>query len=190
VVEDHLGGGVAGGAAGRFEEGVFFVLVGEAEVDDGEGVVFFEQQVLGLDVAVHDAASVDGLEAAEQLRVKLFGCFFGEAFAFHDQGKELAICAELHRDVVVVRVFEDVVDFDDVRVAQLFQEGDFVRNSGQVVFVDDFVLFQDFYRHLLRRRNVRRQFHFPECAFAQSLFEAVVADDVFRGKDFFLFFLG
>ena len=76
--EAYLGRGVAGRAAGGFELLFFGVEVAEAEVYELEVLVFVDEDVRGLDVAVRAADLVQVLDGGDELAEELAGFELGE----------------------------------------------------------------------------------------------------------------
>ncbi|KDO33650.1 hypothetical protein SPRG_19266 [Saprolegnia parasitica CBS 223.65] len=118
----------------------------EAKVGDLEHVVVAQKQVLGFQVAVHDAELVAVVDAGNELRKVHLGVELGHANALGlDAIKELATARELEdkedRAFRRLDVLEDVVELQDVRVAHVanaavdriaseaVHEGDFAVNG-------------------------------------------------------------
>jgi hypothetical protein len=92
----------------------------ESEIDGLERevvVLVDEQEVLGLEVAVHDPERVAGLDDADDDPGELGGLALAVVAALYDPVEELAPGAELHDDVDVELVLVGALDGDDVGVA-------------------------------------------------------------------------
>jgi hypothetical protein len=72
------------------------VGIGEAEIDQLERAVEVDQQVLGLQVAVHDPQLVEVLDPCDQLSEELAGLVLLEPFLFDDEFEEFALGDILH----------------------------------------------------------------------------------------------
>ena len=105
---DHLRCGIAGRPAGSLEPLPRLILVGEAEVHDLDILVLVEEQVLRLEVAVHDAVFMDVLHAREDLLHEGDGLGFGQALALDDVVEELAALCVLHDEVDVGLGLDDL----------------------------------------------------------------------------------
>ena len=80
---------------------------GDAKVDELDVVVagaVAEEDVLGLDVAVHDAAEVAVQQGLDKRAAHLGGRLLGQATALTDAVKEVAAQAQLHHDVDLLRM--------------------------------------------------------------------------------------
>ncbi|GBE60051.1 ABC transporter ATP-binding protein, putative [Babesia ovata] len=94
---------------------------GETEVDDpdvGIGVLGLKQQVLGLEVAVHDVLLVHVVDTAEHLLDNLRGVLLGEALSVDNFVEQFAAGVQLRDEVVVLLVLVELEDLHDVRVVQ------------------------------------------------------------------------
>jgi len=92
----------------------------ESEIDGLEREVIVlvdEQEVLGLEVPVHDTEGVAGLDDADDDPGELGGLALAVVAALYDPVEELAPGAELHDDVDVELVLVGALDGDDVGVA-------------------------------------------------------------------------
>jgi hypothetical protein len=120
VLAQHLRRHVVGGAHHVGEHLAGLEEDGEAEVDGLERRVVapvLEQEVLGLEVPVHDAQRVARLHDADDDARDLGGLALGEVPPVDDAVEELAALAELHHDVDVERVLVGALDGDDALVA-------------------------------------------------------------------------
>jgi len=92
--------------------------LGQAEVGDLHAALFVEEQVLGLDVAVHEALLVRVFEGVANLRHdgQRLG---GREPARLEKLPEIHAVHILHDDVVEAARFAEVVDINDVRMVEL-----------------------------------------------------------------------
>ena len=93
---DYLGSGVAGRAAGGLELLFFGVEVAEAEVDELEVLLFVDEDVRWLDVAVSAADLVQVLDGRDELSEKLAGFEFGESES-HQYASSASRCSRKAR---------------------------------------------------------------------------------------------
>lgn len=78
LARHHFGGRLTRTPAGGLQELVRLVRVAQPEVDYFDVVLLVEQEILGFEVAVHDADAVDLLDALEDLLQEFAGFFFIE----------------------------------------------------------------------------------------------------------------
>lgn len=124
---------VAGGAAGGGQDVEVLVVhdAAEAEIGDEQvGVVFggAEEQVLGLEVAVHDAVGVEVGDGGEGGQDQGGGVGFVVVALAADAVEELAAQGEVGDEVEVVLRLEVVDEGEDVAVAHgdALEDCDFV----------------------------------------------------------------
>ena len=116
-----LGAGVASGAqhrAGRLGPRRLGQRAGEPEVADAQPSLLAEQEVGGLDVAVHEAARVRVLEAAGGLEPDHQRLRRREPGAGVEHGAQAAAAEVLGDEVGLALVVAPVVDREHVRVVQ------------------------------------------------------------------------
>ena len=122
VALEALGGHVvegADGGAGHRQLGAGVADgVRDAEVDDVDEVVGGDEHVAGLDVAVHHAVGVRGVERLGDLGDQADGPLGRERAAAPDQRAEVGPVDEAHVDEQPAVDLAVVVDGDDVRLAQ------------------------------------------------------------------------
>jgi hypothetical protein len=97
---------------------------GDAEVGDFDGVGAVDEEVFRLDIAVDDAALVGALERVAHRRDEGEGLCRGEAFRFEDLAQVFAIHI-FHEQIEIAAGFAEVVNGDDVRMAQGRQSAGF-----------------------------------------------------------------
>ena len=95
------------------------VDLGDPEVRHLHVVARLDHDVGGLDVAVHDAALVGGVERVGHLRADRGGALDRHLPGALDHPVEAHAVDELHRDVAQALPAADVVERDDVRVLEL-----------------------------------------------------------------------
>jgi hypothetical protein len=106
--------------------------LGHAEIRQRHGAVDADHDVLGLQVAVHDAALVDGLQRLGHLGQHVQHALLGHLAAV-ELLAQVAALEVLHRDVRVVVGEALVVDADDVRVVDAGEQRVFLDEARQVL---------------------------------------------------------
>jgi hypothetical protein len=175
---DDFGGHVDGGA----EHGVDHVVLAfeglaEAEVCDFDAPVV-DEDVVGLDIAVHDVGAGEDLEGLEHLSEEIECLFFGEgAFLLHEFIHGATI-AELVDEVEVVGGFEHVDVLHDVgTVLQVGEDVDLVNCAFlQLRNLPELLRLHHLYRHLLLRPQMHRLVYLCVHALSQLLLQLVVFD--------------
>ena len=114
AVED-FGGHVDGGAQHGFRHLGFLETFAEAEITNFEDAIV-EEDVIGLEVPMHDVVLVEDLEGFEELFEDEEGFFFLEGVFLPEEPLQSAAVAVLVDEVEVVLGFEHVVVGDDVFV--------------------------------------------------------------------------
>ena len=92
--------------------------LGDAEVGEQHATVGGDEDVARLDVAVHEAGAVGGVERARHGRADVDRELGPEALLAVEQLAQALAVDELHHDGLAAVVLEHVVDGDDVRVVQ------------------------------------------------------------------------
>lgn len=94
-------------------------FLGPAEVADFDIEVLVEQNVLGLQVSVHDCALVQVLNALANLREESKSQFLAHSFSGVDVEVEIPLADVLQDNVDEVAVVEGLYERDDVFVSQI-----------------------------------------------------------------------
>ena len=149
--------------------------LGEAEVEHlGEAGVG-DDDVAGLDVAVHDAGGVRDRERIGNLQGVLQRLPNREP-ARPDEGLERLSLDELHRDELLRRSHPDFVDGDDVRMVQRRGGLRLLQEPALAVVVQGRALRQELHRHESVQEQVAGAIHDAHPSFADLLEQLVVAD--------------
>ena len=119
VLVEDLRGDVVRSAELLVEVTVGVVDEGRAEVDDLDLVELFvllEQDVLGLQVTMHDVGLVAVVDAGEDLFHEDSSIALAELTTLEDLVEELTTFADLSNQVIALLILEELVHLDDVRV--------------------------------------------------------------------------
>ena len=119
VLVEDLGGDVVRSAELLVEVTVGVVDEGRAEVDDLDLVELFvllEQDVLRLQITMHDVCLVAVVDAGEDLFHENSSIALAELTALENLIEELTTLADLSDQVIALLVLEELVHLDDVRV--------------------------------------------------------------------------
>ena len=106
-----------------------------AELDRRVVVVRHAQQILGLEVAVHDAQVVAVLDRLEQDQDQVPRLLLAVELLLGDALEELAALDEVHHQIKHRRLVEERVQLHDVRVVQLLQDVHLLEQGRLVVQV-------------------------------------------------------
>lgn len=174
---NHFWSGVAGGAAGSFQQLAFSVDIRETKIDEFDVVFGVEEKVFGLQVPVTNLETVQILQAIHELTEHFFGFFFEEEFLLDDVLVELPVFAVLEIEVGFALGFLDVVELDDVWVSNHLQNLNFSSNSLLFLRGLDLGLIDDFHGELLPGLEVLREIDFTEASFSEFLHDGVVFGD-------------
>ena len=151
------------------------VLPGEAEVEDLDPAVVQQEQVLGLDVAVHDALLVRRRETLRHARRVLGGLAHAERPVAQPRAQRLAL-EQLRHDVELVAVLARVEDRDDVGVRERRDRLGFGLEARQRVGVVDEVLRQHLDRDVALEPRIARAVHLAHPAGAERRQDLVRAE--------------
>mmetsp|Transcript_83619 Transcript_83619/g.270570 ORF Transcript_83619/g.270570 Transcript_83619/m.270570 type:complete len:296 (-) Transcript_83619:96-983(-) len=144
VPQQHLGGDVVRRAGLGLQELLVFgrEVSRQAEVYDLEvriGGLRLQEEVLGLDVTVHVLALVKVVHRTKDLaHVNCCAAFIKSLHAIvlirllNDAIEELAPCAQLHHEVVLLRIFEDLMELHNVGVVKLLLDPHLLLESARV----------------------------------------------------------
>ncbi|BAT12872.1 Os11g0171601, partial [Oryza sativa Japonica Group] len=157
---------------------------GEAEISGLEGGVLGgagEEEVLGLEVPVHDAERVASLDDGDDGADELRGGALGVVALGDDAVEELAAGAELHDDVDEQRVLVGAADADDVGVlGEVVHDLDLAPHVLVVLPAQQLPLGDGLARELAAARLVHAQVRRPELPLPELLPDAVVVAHVRR----------
>ena len=141
--------------------------LGDAEVQDLGPPVALQEQVLGLEIAMHDAARVGGGERLGDGDADLDGLARGEGSATQPLAKVLAL-EELRHDVRLAVGGADVVDADDIGMRQQARRPGFDLEPAQTLRIGGKARGQRLDRHIAPEPGVARAMHLAHAARADE----------------------
>lgn len=100
-------------------------MFGDTEIGEHQrrmGIGGNEQQVLGLEISVHNVLAVQVIDGLEDVLHGLSGILFGELAIIADSVEELASGSELGDNVELLLALEPVLEGDDVWVVALLEQ--------------------------------------------------------------------
>ena len=118
---------------------------------------------------MHDSELVDVLDAGDDLLEEAAALGLLDARLLDDVVEKLAAVRVLHDEVQLLGRLDDLVELDDVRVADHLQDLDLAGHALHVRHLADAVLLEDLHGHLLARQLVRAQLDLSERALADAL---------------------
>jgi hypothetical protein len=147
----------------------------EAEVEHLDDTVARQHHVGGLQVAMHDAILVRGLQRRRDLPADAQRFLGGQRPAAEPLFERLAI-DELHRDVERAVVLVETVDRGDIGVAQRREQLRFALQARESVGVAGEPGRQRFDRDVAAELRVGRAVHFAHAAGAEQALDLVDAE--------------
>ncbi|CAL5389987.1 unnamed protein product [Camellia sinensis] len=99
----------------------------ESEIGDSELPILIEEEILGLQISVKDAARVTVSDGGDQLLEVFTAEIFAEP-SFGDLGEKLSSFGELHHEVDLRLRRQNFKETNDVRVAQPAHDSDLPLN--------------------------------------------------------------
>lgn len=95
-----------------------------------------------------DTRLVDILDTRDKFEVELAGLLLGETRVSHDIVEELSTVAVFHDHVQLFLSFNDFIQLDHVRMADLLEDLDFSSDTLDILLVVNLVFLQDLYGNL------------------------------------------
>jgi hypothetical protein len=153
---------------------VGIALEGDAEVGEQRPVGVVEQHVLGLDVAVHDAARVRVLERGQQRAQHLDDA----ALVVGEVALAEVAAGEVGQHVIeqALRRAPDLVDADDARVLELGDRVRLLLEARLALLVGEGLGRHHLDRHLPVQRHLHAQVHIGHAALANAADHPITGD--------------
>ena len=165
----HLRSCIARGSACGFEGLSGLVGVGEAEINDLDVFLMIEKQILGLEISMNNTQLMKVLDASDYLMEEAASLRLLDSLALNDVVKELSSACVLHDQIELLRSLDDLVELDDVRMADELEDVDLSGNPLYIAHILDFLLLKNFNSNFLAREVVASELHFAESALANGL---------------------
>jgi hypothetical protein len=163
--------------------------LGDAEVEDlgalaaGDLAVGDQEDVLGLEVAVDDAAAVRGVQRRGDLAQQPQRLLGRQPTVPLEPRVEGLALEELHHDVrATVGVVAEVEDLHDAGIGDRGGRARFVEEALHDVLVRGQVGLQHLHRRAATEQRVLGQVHRPHPALTQLLHDAILTQDAFHGS--------
>lgn len=142
----------------------FLYYLGHTEVADLNSLFAVEKDVIKLDVSVDHGSAMNMCQSiGDLLKYELRIRFLKSALTF-DQPEEVTTTSVLHDHQQMLARFEDLEKPDHIRVLDLFQEIDLLKDFalGEIIF--HVALFNGFDGDILSCELVDSERHFPKSA--------------------------
>jgi len=169
VACDHLRRCVARGAACRFQQLTIPEDVAEPEVDNLYILVLIEQEVLRLQIPVHDVHGMDLLQARYDLMEEAACLWLGHTSLRYDVVEQLAAARILHDKVKLAPCLDDLIKLHYVWVPDKFEN---VYLSGHTLYIChlyDALFLENFNGDALTGKNVSSKLDLSKRTLANSL---------------------
>lgn len=105
----HFWGSIAGRATGGLEPLFLFVSVAESEIDNPDGLVVVHEQILKLQVPVHNAQFMNVLDPTDDLLEHFAGFILAHLLLLDDVVEEFASLHVLHHEEQVLGSLDDFI---------------------------------------------------------------------------------
>eukprot|EP00429_Kryptoperidinium_foliaceum_P018166 CAMPEP_0176041802 /NCGR_PEP_ID=MMETSP0120_2-20121206/20739_1 /TAXON_ID=160619 /ORGANISM="Kryptoperidinium foliaceum, Strain CCMP 1326" /LENGTH=312 /DNA_ID=CAMNT_0017375211 /DNA_START=436 /DNA_END=1371 /DNA_ORIENTATION=+ len=173
---NHFGRSIARRAACGAQPLAIAEQVAQAEVDDLDPVILVQEQVLGLQVPVHDVHGVDLLDTGYDLVEEATRLRLLDAPVRNDVIEQLVPGRVLHDQVQLAARLNNLEQLDDVWMPDQLQDVDFARHPLDIGNLLDTVFLQDFDRDARSGEDVSAELNLAERALADGTAQDVVAD--------------
>lgn len=179
---NYLRGYVGRRAALVVEDRTGLDLLADTEIRDLDVALVVEQNVLQLDVAVQDVLRMDVSDSLYYLLEEVLGEGLVELSSLAHVGEQIATCAKLHDEQVVLLCLKCLEELNDRLVAHDPKKTSLVLNLPQRVFILQELLVDRLDGHKPPRQLLEGQVHFAEGALAKEAADLVEVE-VSAGRD-------
>lgn len=124
---------------------------------------------------MHNIQLVQILNARDDLVEELAGLGLFDPLVFNNEIKELAARSIFHYQIELLGSLNDLVQLDDVGMADHLEDVDFASHSFDVVYVLNLVFLENFDCNFLASQIVDAKFHFAKSAFANRRLKQILA---------------
>ena len=157
----------------RDAAGIFGDCAGNTKVRELHHIVFGDQDVGGLDVAVEDTLPMRVGKAACNLRGIVDRDGLRNRLVRSDLFRERFAVDELHHDIVFIAFASDVVHVDDVRMRELGRRLRFIIEALDEIVVGGILIAQYLDRNTATQKRIRAGVDDRHAAVAEATFDAV-----------------
>ena len=126
---DHFRCCVARRSTCRLKQLSLLVLVAQSEIDKSDVLLMIEQQVLRLQVSVHNTELVQVFDSADYLLEELASLSLFELLFLDDVVEKLAAADKLHDEEELLWRLNDFKQLDDIRVSDKLENVNLPRHS-------------------------------------------------------------
>jgi hypothetical protein len=148
----------------------------EPKVDDTNRLLAVEEQVLGLDVAVHNIVCVQVRDARHDLVEEAPPLILAQPPRLYNVLEELAAGGKLHDEVDAVGGMDDLPEPNHVRVFELLEDLDLAPDPLDVVRLLHPSLLEHLDRHLLASELMRSLHYGAKGALTELVADGISAD--------------
>lgn len=176
---NHFRCSVTWRSAGCLQSLASLVGIGETKIDNFHVLVVVEKQIFRLQISVHNIELVQVFDTGNYLVEKLDGLRLFDPLILDNVVKKFTAGRILHYQIQLLGSFNDLVQLNNVRMSNHFEDVDFASNPFHIVYVHNFVFFKNFHGNTLPSQLVYPQLDLSKSSFANGLVEYVVTH-IFR----------
>lgn len=147
MTENHLRSRIAWAPTSGFKQLVVLIGVGEPEVYYFDVLINVEKQVFRLEIPMDHINFVNVFNSSQDLLEEFAGLLFSNLLLLHNVIKQFPSTSVLHYQIQLARGLDDLIQLDNIRMPQFFQNLNFLGNPHYIRVILDLCFFENFNGH-------------------------------------------